>query len=113
MANKVIQVRYYSDNDKTNTYPGDVNRFRLITGEAFDSYTPILQLGIQTIPGTKFYINKKVTEPIYVGQSGVYEIDFNNKTSIGSLSFDLESIELIHQNPGGYLIVDIIYEEAD
>ncbi len=113
MANKVVQIRYYSDNDKKNNYPANIKRINFITGEAFTSYTPILQLGIQAIPGTKFYINNNNTSPIYVGQSGVYEIDFNNKTSIGSLSFDLESIELIHQNPGGYLIVDIIYEEAD
>jgi hypothetical protein len=35
---------------------------------------PIVQLGIQSVPGTKFYLNGS-NNPIIIGNTGIYELD--------------------------------------
>lgn len=126
MARRIAQFRYFGDgeigvNAVTQTtlykhissnYTEAINKSVLADGSIFVSYAPIIQLGVQTLPGTKFYLNAN-TDPIIVGASGIYELDLSNtSTVITSLMFDLASLELISNNPDGYLIIDIIYEEA-
>lgn len=83
----------------------------LIGGSAFEDYYPIVQLGIQSLPGLKFTINSNF-DPIIIGTTGIYELDLiDSSASITSLAFDKASLELINQNPDGYLIIDIVYEE--
>ncbi len=126
MAKRIAQFRYFGDKEIivnaggqntlykhiSDNYTEAINKAVLADGSIFNDYTPIIQLGVQTLPGTKFYLNAN-TYPIIVGASGIYELDLSNtSTIISSLLFDLTSLELISNNPDGYLIIDIVYEEA-
>ena len=114
MAKKIMQFRYYGDNANKN-YPqlGDPTyRTRLVTGSLFSNYTPITQLGIQTLPGTKFYINDAKT-PIIIGSTGIYELNLEGISEIINLKFENGSINTIANNPNAYLIVDIIYSDKE
>lgn len=111
MAKKVKQIRYYSDTSNNNYPTGQHSpKYRtLISGSAFSNYMPIIQLGIQSLPGTKFYLNGS-NNPIIIGNTGIYELDLQGLTEINSLQFDASSLALIQNNNSAYLIVDIIYE---
>ena len=86
---------------------------KLKSGSVFSNYLPILQLGIQTIPGVKFYVNNSET-PVIVGATGIYELDVDGLTEITNLTFDTTAINLIKSNPStAYLIVDIIYDDRE
>lgn len=119
MAKQVKQFRYYKDNDPKN-YPSGLSSeglsgisFRnLQSGSLFTKYTPIIQLGIQTYPGVKFYLNNGET-PIIVGYTGIYELNVEGIADISSLKFDGMSLNQISKNDGAYLIIDIIYEDGE
>ena len=51
---KIKQVRFYSSTDTSRNYPASVTHQRLVSGAAFTDYLPIVHLGIQALPGTKF-----------------------------------------------------------
>lgn len=113
MARKVQQIRYYgdtkSDNDKNQ--PEGLTGNRLRSGSVFNQYTPMKQIGIQTMPGVKFYLNNS-TDPIEIGSTGIYELNVENLTEITALSFDATSINMINETPStSYIIVDILYED--
>lgn len=113
MARKVQQIRYYGDNkvDRDKNQPAGLTGNRLRSGSVFSQYTPIKQLGIQTMPGVKFYLNNS-TDPIIIGSTGIYELNVENLTEITALSFDTASINMINQTPStSYIIVDILYED--
>jgi hypothetical protein len=63
----------------------------LYNGTIFTNYLPITQIGIQTLPGTKFYLNEATT-PIMVASTGIYELDLEGLSTITSLSFDYNSL---------------------
>ena len=110
---KVTQFRYYNDktnNDNTTNYPSTLNYRKLVSGSAFSNVMPIIQLGIQTMPGTKFFLNGSDT-PIIIGSTGIYELDLQGLGQINSLQFDASSINLISNNDSAYLIIDIMYEK--
>ena len=126
MVKKVKQFRFFGDansafnslNDNgvlsqldTNE-PATLTSSQLISGDRiFGDYYPIIQLGIQGIPGSKFYLNGNL-DPIFLGASGIFELDLtNSSTTITALNFDKEATELVNANPDGYLIIDIVYEE--
>lgn len=109
MAKKVKQFRYYSAQDNKN-YPSGINNRNLVAGSIFATYMPVVQLGIQALPGTKFYLNNS-NSPIIIGYTGIYELNLEGIAEITSLKFDSKSIEAIGANSNAYLIVDIIYEE--
>lgn len=126
MARRVAQFRYFGDAEEqfnaaanpilykniSENYTKAITKAILTDGSIFNNYTPIVQLGIQTMPGTKFYLNAN-SAPVIVGASGIYELDLSEtSTVISSIIFDLTSLELISNNPDGYLIIDIMYEEA-
>lgn len=109
MAKMIKQHRYYGLNHSDNT---GAEYSTLITGSAF-SYgknSKILALGIQTVPGIKFYLNGD-SNPVYIGPSGVYEIDYSDNCEIKSLKFDETTISLIEE-PQNYLIIDIMYDNG-
>lgn len=113
MANCIKQFRYYSEltsSSLSGNVPS-VNCIDYISGEAFDNYYPILQLGIQTIPGTRFYLNDS-TEAIIVGSTGIYELDLGLNTKITKISFDSASMYKIRDNNNAYLIVDFMYDDG-
>lgn len=114
MARTVKQYRYYGPDHKNNQ-PSNISSSTLSSGSVFfndSTLSSIVQLGIQTIPGVKFYINDGV-EPVFIGSTGIYELDLNGLTDITSLSFDRNSISLIQNTNGAYLIVDAIYETEE
>lgn len=121
MANKVKQFRYYSDsaaNDTSNKKnqpsaleTGPVTSQSYTSGLVFGEIYPILQLGIQAIPGTKFYLNN-ASDPIIIGSTGIYELDLEGQTEITHIRFDAESMAFIKDNVNAMLIVDVIYEDG-
>ena len=123
---RVAQFRFFGDSnsdfntsDQNAIYhqmddnnPATLSSMSLIDGSIFEEYTPIIQLGIQSLPGLKFNINTNL-DPIIMGASGMFEIDLVNSSAyITSLTFDKQSLESINENPDGYLIIDIVYEEG-
>ena len=104
---KVAQVRFYNSSN-INNYPSELSISQLISGKIFKEGS-IIQLGIQGLPGTKFYINGS-TDPVILGYTGIYELNVDGISTITELKFDKKSIETINDNPNAYLIVDFIYE---
>lgn len=111
MARKVYQVRYYGNSNGKNQ-PSGLSANRLQSGSVFSQYTPMKQLGIQTLPGVKFYLNGSI-EPVTIGATGIYELNVENMTEITSLRFDSASLNMINEIETGYLIVDILYETSN
>jgi hypothetical protein len=126
MANKIKQFRYYAEgstpsqgneknqpiviaHDSGSQVPVSYSHYcsGLVFGDAF----PILQLGVQALPGTKFYLNNAL-EPIIIGSTGIYELDLGGQTEITAINFDMDSMELIRDNNSAFLIVDIIYDDG-
>lgn len=108
MAKKIMQFRYYGDVAESNkNQPNNISKSNLANGKIFSDYLPIVQLGIQSVPGTKFYLNNGTT-PIIIGSTGIYELDLDGVSSITQLSFDAGSLEALSTNLNGHLIVDII-----
>ena len=120
---KITQLRFFGDSngylntsDRSVIYhqmdenqPNSLSSLDLSSGDAF---TPIVQLGIQALPGTKFNLNANL-DPIVIGVSGMYELDLTNSSAVlTSLTFEKDSLDQIDKNPDGYLIVDIVYEEV-
>lgn len=111
MAKKIMQFRYYGSHDNKSSYnqPSVISLDNLHNGTIFTNYLPITQIGIQTLPGTKFYLNEATT-PIMVASTGIYELDLEGLSTITGLTFDYNSLLAIEQTPGAYLIIDIICE---
>lgn len=94
-------------------YPPSLYVGNLVSGAAFANCVPIVKLGIQSIPGTRFRFNTNL-EWIVLGATGLYEIDLTDSAgSIVDLKFDKQSINNISENENAYLIIDIMYEEED
>lgn len=110
MAKHIMQFRYYDDEQVDNNQPKDLKRKDLETGAIFSKYTPITQLGIQALPGTRFILNENIEGPVIIGSTGIYELDLEGISKINSLRFDSKSLDLIAKNPNAFLIIDIIYE---
>lgn len=109
MAKHIMQFRYYN-NGHVNNQPLGLTRQELMEGTVFTKYTPITQLGIQALPGTRFCLNGNFEGPVIMGSTGIYELDLANISKINSLQFDAKSLKLIEENSNAYLIVDVIYE---
>lgn len=106
---RIKQFRFYKDGSNKN-YPGGLTKDDLVSGNAFVDCGSIYQLGIQTSPGTKFYLND--SGPIIIGITGIYELELH-QTTIESLRFDKESIAFINEGDSSYLIVDILCESEE
>lgn len=119
MIREVYQFRYYGEGSDKNYHPGmkdkeytKINANDLQSGVAFNKYMPVRQLGVQSIPGTKFYLNDSIS-PIVIGSTGIYEIELNSLVEIKKLSFDPESIQAVQQSPTFFIIVDILCEKEN
>ena len=112
MAKQIMQFRYYGESAVNNAknQPKGINKARLISGSIFSNYLPITQLGIQTLPGTKFYLNNSTT-PIIIGSTGIYELDLEGLSEITNISFESKSLETINLNDNAYLIIDVISDK--
>lgn len=101
------QIFYSNDESRMNN-PSGLRASQLISGEAFSTYMPLSQLGIQAPPGTKFYINGSDV-PAIVGFTGMFDIDLTDGGSILSLKIDSQSMQFIQSNDSAVLIVDMAY----
>lgn len=121
MANKIKQFRYYNDKEAGNAsisrnYPYTANKAGFISGSVFEEENcfPVLQLGIQALPGTRVLLNKATDQNyIIIGQTGIFELDLDNQTEITSIQFDSESMANIENTTSAVLIVDIIYDDGE
>lgn len=112
MAKEIGQIRYYGDGNAKN-YPVGLKKTSLVHGTAFYNRLPIVQLGVQTLPGMKIYINNH-DKSIVVGQTGIYELNVDGMSNIMELRFDNATLSLIDSSSSNaYLIVDYIYESGD
>ncbi len=112
MSKAVRQYRFYNTNDSTRNYPTGISIGNLTSGSIFfndEGLGAITQLGIQTLPGTKFFLNNSIT-PVIVGYTGIYELDLGSEAEITALAFDNASMNTINNITNAYLIVDAIYE---
>lgn len=112
MAKHVQQFRFYSNTATDKNYPAGIHYRNLTSGSIFADYMPITQLGIQSLPGTKFYLNNSEI-PVIIGHTGIYELDLSGLSEITALRFDSKSITAVDGNQNSFLIVDIIYEKED
>lgn len=115
MAKQVKQFRYYQeaiDGDTSMNEPIGLAQRELASGSAFKKYFPVSQLGIQALPGTKFFLNNN-TYPVIVGLTGTYELNLDNKAEITALQFDNESVIATRKNNNAYIIVDIVYDDGE
>lgn len=107
---RIVQFRYYDD-DNPNNFPAEGTYSFFCTDASFSRYKPIHQFGIQTLPGTKIYLNQSYN-PIVIGSTGIFEIDCDNTTAtLNSFRVEEASMTTIKNNPNGYLIIDIVYGE--
>lgn len=118
MARELRQYRYYGENSSRN-YPNLENNTitadNLETGSIFFVDTTlgvITQLGIQTMPGIKFYLNSSVS-PVVIGKNGIFDLNVENISQISALQFDQESINRLQATPNSYLLIDAIYEKEE
>ena len=109
MGKRIQQFRYYNPGDTTRNNPSNISAAGLISGSIFKQAMPITDLGIQALPGTKFYLNGSVN-PIIIGHSGLYQLNLNGAVRITSLRFDATSVNAVTENENGYIIVDVVYE---
>lgn len=106
----IAQIRYYDDNNSLNSQ--DFNSYTVFCGDtSFVKYSPIRHLGIQTLPGTRVFLNQSIT-PIIIGATGIYELDIREDSTaiLHSIRFDENSMKTIRDMPNGFLIIDIVYE---
>ena len=121
MANKIKQFRYYNDTNNLGknspsvvTIDGadtNVSYAHYVSGAVFGECFPVLQFGIQSLPGTKFYLNNG-NDPIIIGSTGIYELDLEGQTEITQIQMDGGSMKTINDNDSAYLIIDIIYDNG-
>ena len=116
MAKYLKQFRYYGENSNLNSPLGSINKKNLTSGSVFfnsGNLISIASLGIQTLPGVKFYLNDSV-DSIIVGSTGIYELNLADSYEVTSLRFDSESLSLIGDSSNSaYLIIDIVYNTEE
>lgn len=98
----------YCNNESLKNFPSNLLDTDLISGDAFNNYTPLVQLGVHAPPGTKFYLNGSIN-PVIVGFNGLFDIDLTQGGSISHLAFDASSINWIKSNDSAILIIDMAY----
>lgn len=110
MQRYIKQFKYYGEGSPKNT--DGITKESLVNGGAFNNFTPIVKLGIQTIPGVRFYLNGS-DENIIVGGNGLFELDLEDRIQITGLRFSSSSINLINESEKSYLLIDVVYESTE
>ena len=103
----IQQFRYYGKNDANNYPSKDLNGI-LTAGTLFKNYSKISHLGIQGVPGTRFYLNYSIY-PIEIGLTGIYELDLGESGLIHAIKFDSTTLNTYDDN-NNKLLIDIVYE---
>lgn len=112
MAKQIKQFRYYGDGQPNNQPVKGTWQSYIKDGGAFVGISSITQLGIQTLPGVRMYLNN-ADSPIIIGSTGIYELDIEGISEIESIYFDEVSLKQIQDNGNAYLIIDMICEEGE
>lgn len=116
---KIGACRYYNDNSQENynSLFTDNEKPKLSSFTSGDfllksgNGVHIKKIGIQTLPGTKLFFNRG-SEHVIVGFTGILEVDLtNSQQEITMVNFSQDSMELIRDGEGAYLIIDFLYEE--
>lgn len=116
------QFRYYTagndknypDNDLIWLYGTDETESIPQKHLLSDINAGVVKLGIQGLPGTRFYLtDNPLDRGIVIDHTGVFELDLTDTTtSIGVLFFDDTSLSNISNIKNSSLIVDILYEKS-
>lgn len=106
---QIKQFRYYGETNPQN-YPTGLTYGALHSGNIFKNLGIVTHLGIQASPGTQFYLNNS-PHPIYVGATGIYELDLSGVGQIVAIRFAKSSLEAVETWPSG-LFIDVLYEGA-
>ena len=107
---KIMQFRYFGPDHEQNQ-PLGLTSTDLSEGNIFASYPKVSQLGIQGPPGIKFYINDNINNPIFLGDTGIYELDLEGLGIIYQLNFDKSEMDTVITGVSeNRLLIDIIYE---
>lgn len=114
MVKKVIQFRYYGEGNAMNWPASADTKANFTSGLLFNDYAPFVHLGVQTLPGTKLWLNNNFTTPVIVGATGIYELALENTTGlIQGIKVDQQSMDIIENTRGGYIIIDLVYEPEE
>lgn len=108
---QIKQFRYYHSTSDNN-YPTGYSSYSgmLVNGNIFDNLGPISHIGIQGVPGTKFYLNES-QYPIEIGYTGIYELDLGGYGHIYAIRFDKTDLQTKYTNTNSArLFIDIVYE---
>lgn len=107
-------LKYFTIAPKSRiNYPTTITKASLVSGSIFNNITPIIKLGIQAIPGTRFRVNSN-KDWIIIGMTGLYELDLESSSAtIIKLQFDETSLDIIDKNENAYLIIDIMSEQME
>lgn len=108
MINTIRQYRFYGIGQDANRNCNINSATDLVTGDFLAGYAPIIQLGIQALPGTRFYLNDAI-EPIIIGDTGIFELELSGVIEISKIQFDCVSLDTIAKNKNAILIIDTIY----
>lgn len=109
---KIIQYRYYGDEDPKTYLPHGMKGADLSTHNLFqDLGGEVIKLGIQAVPGTQFYLNSDSASGhvLTVGHTGIYELDVEGLTTLTHLLFKTDTLNVA----GNGLIVDIVYQTLE
>lgn len=108
---KIMQFRYRGEGSKNNFPNYKYYEDALINGNIFKDYGFISQLGIQGPVGLRFYLNSN-TNPIMIGETGIYELDLENVGRITSIQFDANDLSKFYTKElqSDQLLIDIVYE---
>lgn len=108
---RIAQFRYRGEGHSEN-YPNyEFYTDKLTYGNIFQDYGFVSHLGIQGPVGLRFYLNQS-SNPIMIGQTGIYELDLENIGRISAIRFDRTDINNYYtDNPrSDKILIDIVYE---
>jgi hypothetical protein len=103
---KMYQYRFYGNSPNNN--PQNLTSYDLQNGEIFRAKGCITHLGIQASPGTVFFLNRALDNPIAIGKTGIYELDVSGYGYISSIIFSDVTLSKVNEENG--IIIDILYE---
>lgn len=120
---KIAQFRYYgesNENNYTSIKDGEIpsknnlkmpskDNLKIEASNLFTGCYPIVQLGIQTLPGAEIYING-CDFPMIIGSTGILDLELDTTVQITSLAFSEQTLDRIDSTVGGYILIDILYE---
>lgn len=112
-SSSVFQFRYYGAKNPKNVpanteWIGSDSNGEEVLDLLNSQGISAVKIGIQTLPGVKFYLNK-LGSGIIIDHTGVYELDLRNTTTtVSTLYFDPESLARIEEIDNASIIVDVL-----